>query len=124
MDYDKPIWENRDFYLLRHESSLPWVKLFTRFKYREMTELPFDLKMELFGLLETIESEMIDYYNPETINLASFGNQLPHLHWHIIARFKNDPWFPKSVWEEAENKPFAQLPSFENFANILSNSLG
>jgi diadenosine tetraphosphate (Ap4A) HIT family hydrolase len=35
---------------------------------------------------------------PEKINLASLGNAVPHLHWHIIPRFSDDPHFPNAVW--------------------------
>jgi diadenosine tetraphosphate (Ap4A) HIT family hydrolase len=35
---------------------------------------------------------------PDKVNLASFGNQVPHLHWHVIARFTDDAHFPDPVW--------------------------
>jgi hypothetical protein len=34
----------------------------------------------------------------EKVNLASLGNQVPHLHWHVIPRFKDDPHFPFAIW--------------------------
>jgi diadenosine tetraphosphate (Ap4A) HIT family hydrolase len=39
--------------------------------------------------------------NPAKINLASFGNQTPHLHWHVIPRFQDDRHFPQPVWAQA-----------------------
>jgi diadenosine tetraphosphate (Ap4A) HIT family hydrolase len=35
---------------------------------------------------------------PDKINLASLGNVVPHLHWHVIPRFADDPHFPNPVW--------------------------
>lgn len=35
---------------------------------------------------------------PAKVNLASFGNQVPHVHWHVIPRFTNDAHFPMPVW--------------------------
>jgi diadenosine tetraphosphate (Ap4A) HIT family hydrolase len=32
------------------------------------------------------------------MNLASLGNQVPHLHWHVIPRFEDDAHFPDPVW--------------------------
>ena len=32
------------------------------------------------------------------INLAALGNLVPHLHWHVIARFEWDSHFPVPVW--------------------------
>jgi diadenosine tetraphosphate (Ap4A) HIT family hydrolase len=35
---------------------------------------------------------------PAKINLAALGNMVPHLHWHVIARFEWDSHFPAPVW--------------------------
>ncbi|MGN1057562.1 MAG: HIT family protein, partial [Comamonas sp.] len=35
---------------------------------------------------------------PHKINLAALGNMVPHLHWHVIARYDWDSHFPGSVW--------------------------
>jgi diadenosine tetraphosphate (Ap4A) HIT family hydrolase len=39
---------------------------------------------------------------PLKINIASLGNLVPHLHWHIIARYAWDAHWPKPVWAVAE----------------------
>jgi diadenosine tetraphosphate (Ap4A) HIT family hydrolase len=117
------IWEDEDFYILKHDSKLPWIKLFTKENYKEMSELPFDLKLKLYSLLEDIESVMINFYNPDKINLASFGNEVPILHWHIIARFKNDPYFPKTTWQEPIREYKLNLPPFSEFEKKLKEVL-
>jgi diadenosine tetraphosphate (Ap4A) HIT family hydrolase len=35
---------------------------------------------------------------PDKVNLASLGNVVPHLHWHVIPRFADDAHFPNPVW--------------------------
>jgi diadenosine tetraphosphate (Ap4A) HIT family hydrolase len=42
---------------------------------------------------------------PHKINLASLGNQVPHLHWHVIPRFEDDPHFPQPVWGARQREP-------------------
>ncbi len=116
------IWEDDNFYLEKHESQLPWLKLFTKKEYKELSQLPFDLKMEMYGLLEDIEKALIEFYNPDKINLASFGNILPKVHWHIIARFKNDPYFPKTTWEEPVRDSKLDLPDFNLFVEFLKQN--
>ena len=39
---------------------------------------------------------------PDKINLASFGNLVPHLHWHVIPRWRDDSHFPESIWGNAQ----------------------
>ncbi len=117
------VWENKNFYIVKHESKLPWLKLFTKTEYKELTDIPKDIKSEMYELLEVIETALINYYNPDKINLASFGNMLPRIHWHIIARFQNDPWFPKTTWEEPPREYKLNLPNFEEFAKLLKADL-
>jgi diadenosine tetraphosphate (Ap4A) HIT family hydrolase len=45
-----------------------------------------------------VETAVRAVFAPDKINLASFGNMAPHLHWHIIPRFNNDAHFPEPVW--------------------------
>ena len=35
---------------------------------------------------------------PRKINVATLGNMVPHLHWHVIARYSDDSHFPAPVW--------------------------
>jgi diadenosine tetraphosphate (Ap4A) HIT family hydrolase len=34
--------------------------------------------------------------------LAALGNVVPHLHWHVIARFDWDSHFPAPIWGTAQ----------------------
>jgi len=35
---------------------------------------------------------------PHKVNLASLGNVVPHVHWHVIPRFLDDRHYPDPVW--------------------------
>ena len=48
-----------------------------------------------------VEKTLIEALQPTKINLAALGNMVPHLHWHIIARFDWDSHFPAPVWAQA-----------------------
>ena len=39
--------------------------------------------------------------SPAKVNLASLGTQVPHLHWHVIPRFTDDPHYPQPIWSTA-----------------------
>ena len=49
-------------------------------------------------LVCAIERVLIEQLCPTKVNLAALGNMVPHLHWHVIARFEWDSHFPQSVW--------------------------
>jgi diadenosine tetraphosphate (Ap4A) HIT family hydrolase len=48
-----------------------------------------------------VERVLREHLNPTKINLAALGNMVPHLHWHVIARFDWDSRFPAPVWAPA-----------------------
>ena len=49
-----------------------------------------------------VEQVMRRELQPDKINLAALGNVVPHLHWHVIARFGWDSHFPAPVWSTAQ----------------------
>ncbi len=77
---------------------IPWLKIFTIESYKEFSDTPYEVKLEILKLLDIIEKEMISYFHPDKINIASFGNYVPHVHFHIQARFKEDSFFPEPTW--------------------------
>ena len=65
------------------------------------------------------------------MNLASLGNVVPHLHWHIIARFDWDSHYPDPVWAAPRrtanaaqlDKLHALLPALDRAVASTINSL-
>ena len=49
-----------------------------------------------------VEQVLRGELQPGKINLAALGNAVPHLHWHVIARFGWDSHFPAPVWSAAQ----------------------
>ncbi|NBT73536.1 MAG: GNAT family N-acetyltransferase [Betaproteobacteria bacterium] len=64
----------------------------------EMTDLSADQQLEIFQKVLAQEEELRQQYQPDKINLASLGNMVPHLHWHVMCRWRTDPFWPGSVW--------------------------
>ena len=45
-----------------------------------------------------VEAAVREIVQPDKINLASLGNVVPHLHWHVIPRWQDDVNFPDVIW--------------------------
>ena len=117
------VYENENIRIETEESEIPWLKIFTQYPYKEMSEVPAHIKLEIYDLLDRIEKEMITYFNPDKINIASFGNYVPHVHWHIMARFKEDSYFPEPMWGKKQRNTTLNLPSTETFFRELTEKL-
>ena len=68
---------------------------------REMTDLAEAERTRLMRVVFAAESALRALFQPDKMNLASFGNQVPHLHWHVIPRNVDDPHFPDPSWGPA-----------------------
>lgn len=104
-------------------SEIPWLKIFTIENIKEFSQCNSQTKQEIFKYLDIIEKEMLSYFNPKKINIASFGNYVPHVHFHIMARFEEDSYFPEPMWGKKQREANLNLPSFEEFYENLKKKL-
>jgi diadenosine tetraphosphate (Ap4A) HIT family hydrolase len=118
-----PIWQNRNLKIEIEESEVPWLKVFTKESYREMSDVPKEVRVEIYEILDLIEREMISYYKPTKINIASFGNYVPQVHWHIMARFAEDSYFPEPMWGIKQREGTMNLAYFDTFISTLKERL-
>ncbi len=72
---------------------------------KEVTDLNELDRMLLMDVLWQVEHVVREVMQPEKINLASFGNMVPHLHWHVIPRYADDVHFPQPVWGQPQRAP-------------------
>lgn len=117
------IYTNKFIKIIVETSEIPWLKIFTQTPYKELSQCDMQTRLEIFKCLDIIEKEMIIYFQPEKINIASFGNYLPHLHFHIMARFKEDSFFPEPMWGKKQRQSKLALKDFEVFYGNLKEKL-
>lgn len=80
-----------------------YLQVISNVHAKELTNLPLDNAKFMLNLLLTLELRLRQIFNPDKINIACFGNMVPHVHFHIIPRFKNDRHFPNPIWGEVTN---------------------
>ena len=109
------IYQNESIRIEIEASEIPWLKIFAQNNHKEMTDCEPKTKQQIWLLLEIIETEMLDYFKPEKINIASFANYVPQVHWHIMARFKEDSYYPECMWGKKQRDGTASFESMEGF---------
>lgn len=72
----------------------------------------------------SLEQVLRELIQPDKINLASFGNQVPHVHWHVIPRFRDDAHFPDAVWAPQRRDGRPREIDRQVLARCLEESLG
>ncbi len=68
---------------------------------KEMSDLSHDDRRRINEAVYQVELALVGVMKPFKVNLASLGNMVPHLHWHVIPRFDDDAQFPNPVWAPA-----------------------
>ena len=74
---------------------------------KEMTDLGVRERERLMSVVFAVEQAARETLQPEKINLASLGNMTPHLHWHIIPRYRQDKTFPNPIWGQSRRETMA-----------------
>lgn len=88
---------------------------------KEFSQLAAADRNACVDILVTVEQALLRHLQPDKVNLATLGNAVPHLHWHVIARFAWDTHFPGAVWaapqraadERRMAEVTARLPALE-----------
>ena len=76
---------------------------------KEMTDLLDAERQRLMAVVFATEAAVRAVIKPDKINLASLGNMVPHLQWHVIPRFADDRHFPDAVWAAPRRSGTARL---------------
>jgi diadenosine tetraphosphate (Ap4A) HIT family hydrolase len=91
----------------------------------EMTDLRAAERLRLMRIVFACEAALRMLFHPHKVNLASLGNQVPHLHWHVVARYRDDAHFPGSIWSARQRTGTAgPAVSDEALREALGRALG
>jgi diadenosine tetraphosphate (Ap4A) HIT family hydrolase len=74
----------------------------------EFSDLPPAERHSCMDAVTHLEQALRKHLRPAKVNLASLGNLVAHLHWHVVARFEWDSHFPGPVWAAAQRQPSQQ----------------
>jgi diadenosine tetraphosphate (Ap4A) HIT family hydrolase len=94
--------------LLMNVRHWPWLVLVPRRPdIREIHELQETDQRALTAEIVRASRALTQLVQPHKLNVAALGNVVPQLHVHVIARFTDDPAWPKPVWGALPPEPYA-----------------
>jgi diadenosine tetraphosphate (Ap4A) HIT family hydrolase len=96
------IWRGDDCrIILVNDADLPgFCRVIWNRHVSEMTDLTYGEREHLMTLVFAVEVAIRRVMHPDKVNIAALGNMVPHIHWHVIPRFKDDAFFPGSAWSD------------------------
>ena len=116
------IWRGDDCrVILVNDPDLPgFCRVIWNRHVAEMTDLSYGEREHLMSLVFAVEKAVRQVMQPDKINIAALGNMVPHIHWHVIPRYKDDAYFPGSVWsQKTQELPANKLAERKKLASQL-----
>ncbi len=90
----------------------------------EMTDLSPDAAHRVMEVVFATERALRRTTEADKINLASLGNMVPHLHWHVIPRWHDDSHFPAPIWAaELRDGAVRAAPTRSSLKRALEDEL-
>ena len=78
-----------------------WVVLVLRRHATELFDLDVDERARMMDEVARVALALTTMFAPRKINYECLGNQVPHIHWHVIPRLTDDPAPRDAVWTVA-----------------------
>ncbi|MCB1957219.1 MAG: HIT family protein [Rhodocyclaceae bacterium] len=109
-DNEIVLWQDSYLRVIRvaDEEYPGYLRVIWQSHVAEMSDLDPQGRLHVMNVVMAAEEALRDCLRPDKINLACFGNMVPHLHWHVIARFRTDRHFPQPIWGAPQRE--ARLP--------------
>lgn len=89
----------------------------------ELSDLTGSERSYLMAVVNAVESAVREITRADKINLASFGNVVPHLHWHVIPRWRDDSHFPQPIWGNQQRPGTRRNVDNAALAQLICNRL-
>jgi diadenosine tetraphosphate (Ap4A) HIT family hydrolase len=104
------LWQNDLCRVVRvDEPDYPgFVRVILNRHAREMSDLGEDERGALMRVVFEVEAAVRECMGAEKMNVASLGNMTPHVHWHVVPRFRDDRHFPTPIWAAPQRE--AKVP--------------
>jgi diadenosine tetraphosphate (Ap4A) HIT family hydrolase len=96
------IWRGDDCrVILVNDPDLPgFCRVIWNHHVAEMTDLTLSEREHIMSLVFAVEEAVRQVMQPDKMNIATLGNRVPHIHWHIIPRYQDDVFWPGSAWSD------------------------
>lgn len=93
--------------LLLNDANYPWLVLVPRrHGVSELHELDRDDRQMLVEEMADAAHRLQNHVKAKKMNVAALGNVVPQLHVHVVARFEDDPAWPRPIWGVVPTLPY------------------
>lgn len=110
-------------YLFEDQFFPGWTVLVLKRHATELFHLSADERRQMIEEVSTMADTLMQAFHAIKINYELLGNQLPHLHWHLIPRRSDDPSPRETVWTVRHETRQLQPPDLAERVALIRTAL-
>jgi len=94
--------------LLKDNAIFPWFLLvpIVDEELEDLHQLEIEHYAQVMSSVRMVSEFVMEYFEPEKLNVGCIGNQVRQMHIHIVGRSSDDPAWPGTVWAHGEKQAY------------------
>ena len=73
--------------------------------------------------MNRVARRLAELFRPDKINYELLGNMVPHMHWHLVPRFTDDPLWPRPIWSEPHDEHLLTADQYAERIALIRSAL-
>lgn len=112
------------FVALNRDQFFPgYTLLFTKQHVTELFHLDRAVRAALMEEVSTVAQALHAQFRPDKVNYELLGNMVPHIHWHLVPRFAQDPLWPRPIWAEPHDETRLTAAGYRERIQLIRQAL-
>lgn len=111
-------------YILKNQNHLGRVVLALNCHRQEAYEMTEEERNGFFADVARVAKAMHDLYNPGKINYGIFGDGVPHVHMHIVPKYKDEFQWGHFFWDKGEKEVTLTAEQYQEMVDKYKKALG
>ncbi len=89
----------------------------------ELYQLTDSTRKHFLEDMSRVAAALARTLNPDKMNYELLGNGMPHLHWHLVPRYKTDSMWGRPIWTESKRRKKLTREEYDGLVKQLQSQL-
>ena len=110
--------------MLNRDQFFPgYTFLFTKQHVTELFLLEKDVRTAVMEEVSKVAAALYTIFKPDKMNYELIGNMVPHIHWHIVPRFRTDALWPQTIWADKHEEKLLPATGYAQLIERIRTQL-
>lgn len=112
------------YLILNRDQFFPgYCLLVTKQHQTELFHLDQPARQGLMEEVSRVAQALATCFQPDKLNYELLGNMVPHIHWHLVPRFRSEPLWPRPIWSEPHQELLLSAEQYRERCDQIRRAL-